>query len=155
MTDLAAPETDEPDLPELPDDGSATSEEVEAWMRAFLASPGSDNEALGEHLSEQGLHWAGPVELPLEDLHRLAGPPDQPAIEELDDDDLEVVEGMCASIDDGWEPPPFVVTYDDTHGQFVVEDGNHRAEALRRSGRTSHPCVVGFADEDQRDAVLG
>jgi hypothetical protein len=35
-----------------------------------------------------------------------------------------------------------------------VEDGNHRIEGLRRSGLSDHWAVVGFDDDDQRQAFL-
>lgn len=128
---------------------AAERDELAAWVEAFLASDGSDNAVLGEVLREQKTSWSGPTRLPFDRLERLAGPPDQPTLAPLDDDDLETVDDMEDSLDEGWEPPPLIVSYRDRH--LVVEDGNHRIEGLRRSGHTDYWAVVGFDDDAQRD----
>ncbi len=127
---------------------AARADDLATWVVDFLASDGSDNADLGEQLTSDYPVWSGPVELPLDQLRRLAGPPDQPTLDELDDDDLDSVEAMSESIDDGWRPPPFVVIWKGDH--LSLEDGNHRAEALRRAGHARYWCVVGFADERSR-----
>ena len=119
------------------------------WVADFLSSPGSDNAALAETLSECKRWWLGPVRLPFSRLNRVGGPPDQPTLDRLDDDDIETVEGMTDSIEDGWDPPPAIVSM--RGDQLVVEDGNHRIEGLRRAGERSGWCVVGFDDREQRD----
>lgn len=90
------------------------------------------------------------MQLPFDRLNRLAGPPDQPALERRDDDDIETVDAMAGSIDDGWDPPPLIVSFD--HGDLNVEDGNHRIEGLRRSGRDRYWAIIAFDDEQQRRA---
>ena len=127
---------------------AADRDEVAEWVACFLASPGSDNAALNEQLQEKMEYWAGPVRLPFDSLHRLAGPADHPTLERLDDDDLETVEGMEESLEEGWEPAPLIVAF--RNEQLVVEDGNHRIEGLRRSGEQSYWAIVGFATEAQR-----
>jgi len=123
-----------------------------AWVCAFLASDGSDNAALGEKLRDEKQSWIGPIELPFDELNRLAGPPDQPTLDRMDDGDIDTVEAMQEEIDEEWEPAPLVVSVDD--GQLKVEDGNHRIEALRRAGRSSYWCVVGFDSQGQRQNFL-
>ena len=131
---------------------AAANDELARWIRDFLASPGSDNADLAAELFEQDRSWIGPIELRFDDLHRLAGPPDQPALAPLHDDDLERVDDMEESLDDGWEPPPLIVT---CHGdEFTVEDGNHRIEGLRQGGRDRYWSIVGFDDDLQRDRFL-
>jgi len=116
------------------------------WVADFLASPGSDNAALGESLSESHRWWIGPVELPLDQLHRLAGAPGEPVLEVVDDDDWrDDVDDLADKVEEGHEPPPVIVTYRD--GQLVVEDGNHRLEAIRRAGDDQAWAVVGFESE--------
>ena len=56
---------------------------------------------------------------------------------------------LARKVEDGHEPSPLVASYRD--GQLVLEDGNHRAEALRRAGREDWWTVVSFADEAERD----
>lgn len=131
---------------------AAERDELGAWVRAFLASDGSDNADLADQLADERPYWLGPVRLRFSELHRLAGPPDQPVLDRLDDDDLETVEGMEDSIDDGWDPPPLVVS--SRNDQLVVEDGNHRIEGLRRAGRKNHWAVVCFEGEAARDRFI-
>lgn len=128
------------------------ADKLDQWVKDFLGSDGSDNDVLGHELSSVKSHWYGPVELEFDRLHRLAGPPDHPTLERLTDDDLETVEGMVESLEDGWEPPPFIVSLSDDH--LVLEDGNHRIEGLRRVGRHSYWSIVGFDDEDERRRFL-
>ena len=69
----------------------------------------------------------------------------------LDEEDWrEDVEEMAEKVDDeGWEPPPVVVVY--RNDQLVLEDGNHRVEALRRAGAEEAWGVVGFDTVADRD----
>lgn len=124
--------------------------ELTEWVAGFLASPGSDNPALAEHLSEELGWWTGPLELPLDQLNRLVGPPGDPVLCPVDD---EYWEGRLDELDErtknGWEPPPVIVSY--RQDKFVLEDGNHRAESVRRAGKKQVWAIVGF--ENGQDAV--
>ena len=124
---------------------------LDQWVDAFLRSPGSDNADLADQLAERISIWHGLVRLEFDDLHRLAGPPDQPTMDRFDGDD-DTIAGMVDSVRDGWEPPPVIVSLNGP--QLVVEDGNHRIEALRRTGRSDHWAVVGFETESERDRFL-
>jgi hypothetical protein len=131
---------------------AAERDELGDWAARFLASPGSDNAELAEGLTNPPRWWLGPVRLPTDELQRLAGPPDAPVLRPVDDDDWrDDVDDMADRIrdDDGWEPPPVVVTHRD--GQLVLEDGNDRVEGLRRAGRDHVWAIVAFEDPDERD----
>ena len=129
---------------------AAETDALDDWVARFLASPGSDNAALGEKLAEQPRWWFGPVQLPLDQLHRLAGPPDAPVLCPVSDDYWgDNVEEMEECIEDGWEPPPVIVTAHDDH--LMLEDGNHRVESLRRSGARRTWAVVSFESPEARD----
>lgn len=118
---------------------------LEEWVRGFLASPGSDNPLLGEEITNRLQHWTGPVQLPLDQLNRLAGPPGQPVLEAVPDDYWRPdVDQLAAEIEQGREPPPVIVSLHG--GKLELEDGNHRAEALRRAGRSETWAIVGFED---------
>jgi hypothetical protein len=128
---------------------AADADELGAWVACFLASPGSDNAELAEQLSETNRWWTGPLHLPIDQLHRLAGPEGHPVMEVVDDDYWrDDIDDMAEQLARGWEPPPVVVTYRDE--QLVLEDGNHRVEGLRRAGRDTTWAVVGFQDEAAR-----
>lgn len=129
--------------------------ELGAWVARFLASPGSDNAALGEQLTEAERWWSGPVRLPIDRLHRLAGPAGDPVLVTVDEDEWrDDVEELADRIDDDLDLPPVVVSYRSGSGQLVLEDGNHRVEALRRAGHRFAWGIVGFDDRDDRDRFV-
>lgn len=132
---------------------AAERDELAEWVAAFLASPGSDNPELAEHLADPPRWWLGPVRVPLDQLHRLAGPPGSPVMEVVSDDEWrDDVDDLARSIDDGHEPPPVIVSYSDD--QLVLEDGNHRVEALRRAGVDGAWAIIGFDDAAARDRFI-
>ncbi len=132
---------------------AAERDELGAWVEDFLASPGSDNPELGEKLERERQWWAGPVLLPIEELARLAGPPEHPVLRPVDDDEWrDDVYDMADKIRGGWEPPPVVVTC--RGGDLLLEDGNHRVESLRQAGREEAWSVVGFDRREDRDEFL-
>jgi hypothetical protein len=91
------------------------------------------------------------VQVPVDRLHRLAGPSDDPVLCAVDDDYWrDDVDDLAELIeDDSWEPPPVIVTYRD--GRLELEDGNHRVEGLRRAGRDRAWAVIAFDDPAERD----
>ena len=122
---------------------AAERDELAEWVRRFLSSDGSDNSALAHDLSQRMKWWTGPVQLPLNRLKRLAGPPDAPVLCPVDEDEWpDYVEDMAEKAKDGWEPPPVIVAYNDDG--FVLEDGNHRVEGLRRARADQAWAVIGF-----------
>lgn len=128
-------------------------DELAQWVAEFLASPGSDNAVLGEDLRQNIEWWVGPERLPIDKLHRLAGPPGDPVLCPVDEDYWdERVETMDQLAEDGWEPPPVIVVY--RGDELVLEDGNHRVESLRRAGRQEAWAVVGFECSEDRDRFL-
>lgn len=123
---------------------AAARDELATWVGDFLASPGSDNAVLAAALAQREHCWYGPLRVPLDALSRLAGPePDARCPVTLDEWEVDVA-AMEARVDDGWEPPPLLAEYRD--GRLLVQDGNHRYEALVRSG-ASHAWVVVWSDE--------
>ena len=114
------------------------------WVGDFLASRGSDNATLAAGLAQAPHRWWGPLRVELDDLVRLAGPegdvecPIEP--DEWEDD----VESMEDEVEAGWEPPPLLAELRD--GELLVQDGNHRYEALLRAGESSAWVIV-WSDE--------
>lgn len=121
------------------------------WVTAFLASPGSDNEPLAAKLAFGGASFLGPVRFALADLQPLAGPDDHdvsiPVPEQEWDDEVDAMDERLAQ---GWEPPPLLVSQRD--GAYVLEDGNHRHDALRRAGATHTWAVLVLWDESEPSA---
>lgn len=131
---------------------AAAADQLDVWVREFLSSPGSDNAELGHYLTERQHWWTGPVELPISSLNRLVGPPGDPVLCPIDDDEQwrgDVAEMAERIEDEGWEPAPVIVMRKE--GELVLEDGNHRVESLRRAGERSAWAVVGFETSADRD----
>ncbi|MGY6501150.1 MAG: hypothetical protein ACXIVQ_09710 [Acidimicrobiales bacterium] len=130
---------------------AADADDLDAWVRTFLGSPGSDNAELGDQLDDKVRWWAGPMKLPLDQMNRLAGPAGHPVIEVVEEDYWrDDVGEMAEKIANGWEPPPVVIVHRDD--QLVLEDGNHRVEALRQASFDEAWSIVGFETEDDRAA---
>lgn len=128
---------------------AADEDRLAAWVGDFLASRGSDNVVLAAALAQERHWWLGPVRVPLDDLVRLAGPEDDalvPVDDEVWDDD---VRDMEESLEEGWEPPPLLAEWQDD--RLLLQDGNHRAEALRRDGETHAWVLVFFPDAETRE----
>jgi len=120
------------------------------WVGNFLASRGSDNAILAAALAQERHWWLGPVELPLDDLVRLAGPEDDALVPIAEDEWESDVQSMEASVEAGWEPPPLLAEYQD--GRILLQDGNHRYEALTRDGAANAWVLVYFEHEAERDS---
>jgi hypothetical protein len=132
---------------------AAARDELDDWVARFLASPGSDNAELAAGLTEERRWWLGPVQVPVDQLHRLAGPPDTPVLCPVDEDYWrDDVDEMAERIEDQWEPPPVIVSY--REGKLMLEDGNHRVEGLRRAGRDDAWAVIAFEDPEERDRFV-
>ena len=130
-------------------DAATSDERLARWVGDFLASRGSDNATLAAALAQQPHWWLGPVSVPIDDLVRLAGPEDDALCpvepEEWEDD----VDSIKSSVEEGWEPPPLLAQYAD--GQLLLQDGNHRYEALRRAGESHAWVLVWFDDPQTRE----
>lgn len=128
---------------------AAAAGETARWVGDFLASRGSDNEILAAALAQRRHWWLGPIELPVADLVRLAGPEDD-ALVPIDEQDWEAdVRSMERSVEEGWEPPPLLAEFQ--AGRILLQDGNHRYEALTREGAATAWVLLYFDDPDERD----
>jgi hypothetical protein len=129
---------------------AAERDELGEWVAEFLASPGSDNGPLAAELTDRPRWWLGPVQVPIDQLNRLAGPPGEPVLATVDEDDWrDDVDDMEQKVRDGWDPPPVIASY--REGRLVLEDGNHRVEGVRRSGAPEAWTVIGFDDPGERE----
>jgi hypothetical protein len=132
---------------------AAQGDRLGDWVAEFLASPGSDNAELADELTGRLAWWLGPVQVLIDDLHRLAGPPGAPVMHELDDDEWrDDVDDLSRRIEAGHEPPPVIASY--RNGRQGREDGNHRGEAARRAGAVQAWTVIGFESREERDRYL-
>ena len=131
---------------------AAAREETALWVGDFLASAGSDNATLAAALAQRRHWWVGPIRVPLDDLVRLAGP-ERDALVQVPPARWEGdVEEMEESLDEGWEPPPLLAEFRD--GELLLQDGNHRYEALERAHARSAWVLAYFDDPGERDAFV-
>jgi len=132
---------------------AADDDRLTEWVADFLASPGSDNALLGATLALSGATCLGPMRVELDWLTPMAGPNEDEVVVPIPEEDWESdVEAMEQSIAHGWHPPPLLVSHHD--GTYLLEDGNHRYETLRRNGATDAWAILLFADETERDRYL-
>ncbi len=130
---------------------AAADDRIAEWVGALLASPGSDNAVLAAALATREHWWWGPVLVPADDLVRLAGPEDDVLVPVDTDEWEDDVSSMTESLEDGWEPPPLLVEYQ--RGRLLLQDGNHRYEALVRDGAREVWVLVYTDDPAARDEV--
>jgi hypothetical protein len=129
---------------------AADDDELARWVGDFLASRGSDNEVLAAALAQDRHWWLGPLRVPVDELLRLAGPEDEARCPIEPDEWEGDVDAMEDSLDEGWQPPPLLAEYQD--GRLLLQDGNHRYEALVRAGKSHAWTLVLFDDPRDRDA---
>jgi hypothetical protein len=128
---------------------AADEDAVDGWVGEFLASRGSDNAMLAAALAQDRHWWLGPLRVPVDELERLAGPEDEARCP-IEPEEWEAdVGAMDESLDDGWQPPPLLAEHRD--GRLLLQDGNHRYEALVRAGETHAWTLIWFDDPAARD----
>jgi hypothetical protein len=132
---------------------AADAGETATWVGEFLATEGG-NEILAAALAQDPHWWAGPLWLPLDRLERLAGPEDEDVLCVIDPEEWEDdVAAMEEELESGWEPPPLLAQHE-PDGRLLLQDGNHRFEALSRDGAEGAWVLIYFASPDARDAYL-
>jgi len=114
------------------------------WVGDLLASPGSDNAVLAAALAQREHTWWGPVQVSVDALVRLAGPEDDALVPVETDEWEDDIGAMAESLEEGWEPPPLLAEWQD--GELLLQDGNHRYEALVRAG-AEQVWVLVYADD--------
>jgi hypothetical protein len=123
------------------------------WVGDFLASPGSGNAELAASWAMKGVTYLGPIRFALDRLTPMAGPDGDDVMVPVAKEDWESdVEAMEHSVEQGWEPPPLLVSHHD--GKYFLEDGNHRCETLLRAGTTDAWTILLFASDVERDRFL-
>src|SRR5689334_8063676 len=98
---------------------AAIQDRLAEWVSDFLASPGSDNEPLAGALALDETVYLGPLQFELERLTPLAGPDEEEVVVPVEEEEWEAdVDAMAESLDEGWEPPPLLVSHRD--GAFYL-----------------------------------
>lgn len=117
---------------------------IEEWIHEFLLGEGN-NTALSEGLKLFSRFYYGPVKLELTHFERCCGPEKD---KEYIIDKLrfeEDVKRMINEISKEWDVPPLIVNYENK--KFKLNDGNHRYEAMKRSGINEYYVIIWTTDE--------
>lgn len=124
----------------------AQAGKLEEWVHAYLLSDGHNRE-FSDGLKLFPRSFYGPVTMPLKLFHRCCGPE----------------EGMTYRVDGEWfekyvakitevlrtnpDMPPLIAHFVD--GDFELNDGNHRFEALTRMGVEEYPFIIWITEESE------
>ncbi|HEY1739982.1 MAG TPA: ParB N-terminal domain-containing protein [Acidimicrobiia bacterium] len=130
---------------------AAAAGDTAQWVGDYLASRGSDNATLAAGLAARPHHWFGPMRVPLAQLVRLAGPESDATCRIDPAEWAHDVEAMESSLEQGWAAPPLLAELRD--GQLLLQDGNHRYEALARAGEP-RVWVIVWCDDDNASEEL-
>lgn len=117
----------------------ASKGEIEEWVHLFLNSIG-DNTPFSEGLKLQKRYWLGPLFIELDKLRRCCGP--EPEMQFVVPEDSWEIHITCFQnlIRNGWRMPP-LIAYNE--GEYLlVNDGNHRLEAMRREGIKGYWAII-------------
>ncbi|MBN2853329.1 MAG: ParB-like nuclease domain-containing protein [Clostridia bacterium] len=118
--------------------------EIEEWIHDFLCNEGK-NKAFSDGLKLFKRFYYGPVKMPLSLFKRCCGP--EKDMKYMISEKLfeAYIRQMMKEIEKGWDIPPLIVNYAD--GAFVLNDGNHRFEAMKRYGIDEYYIVIWITEE--------
>lgn len=112
---------------------------IEEWVHLFLNGEG-DNASFSDGLRLKKRYYFGPMKFKLDMFVRCCGPePNNKYV--IDREGFEEhVSVLQNRFKEGWDMPPLIVNY--CNGIFELNDGNHRYEALMRSGVDEYFFIV-------------
>ena len=127
-----------------------TSKEVEFWVHEFLLGPGK-NQPFSEGLKLIPRYFHLPKKISLRSLNRCCGP--EPEMEYFQPQEAwdSQVGNMRQALKNGWLPPPLIVSFD---GNLIINDGNHRHEALICEGYSTYWSIVWCSSEEDYGLFL-
>jgi len=131
---------------------AAEDDRTSLWVGEFLASAGSDNAVLAAELVRTRHWWAGPLRIRLDHLVKLAGPEPDALVRVGADAWARDVDHMRESLEDGWEPPPLIAEF--RSGRLLLQDGNHRYDALLRAEERYAWVLIYFDDPREREQFV-
>jgi len=112
---------------------------LEEWIHSFLCGEGN-NIALSQGLMLEERYYIGPVKMSLDFFQRCCGP-EKDLKYQIDKHGFEKrVDAIQIRLQKGWDMPPLIINYADC--KFELNDGNHRYEALIRSGIKEYNIIV-------------
>ena len=141
-----------PEFSSLAARDAAAHGQLEAWLYHYLQAGEWANPGLLSGLQLQPRWWLGPLEVELDRLIRCCGP--EPWMEyRVPEDGWERhIARMAERLAAPTEMPPLIVVYN--QGRLSIRDGNHRHEAMRRSGWKSCWVVIWHNSLEDYEAHL-
>jgi hypothetical protein len=104
---------------------------LEEWIHLFLNNEGN-NLGFSKGLKLEKRYYIHPEYLPLSLFSRCCGPENGMKYAVSIEDFEKKIANITNRINNGWDIPPLIVNY--SNGIYELNDGNHRYEALIRSG---------------------
>ena len=114
---------------------NSTPENLRIQALEYLRGEG-DNTKLADRIGSTVCQSIELVNFPLKDLKRIIGPDKKLTYFEEEEIWEERVSKLTSAIEEGYEPLPLFAT--NFWGETALADGNHRHEALIRSGFESY-----------------
>jgi len=111
---------------------AAAEGQLEPWLYSYLQAGAWANPGLLAGLQLRPRWWLGPLEIALDRLVRCCGPEANMEYRVPADAWEAHVTALAAHLAAPLEMPPLMVEY--RPGLLSLRDGNHRHEAMRRSG---------------------
>lgn len=125
------------------------------WLIDYLSdSKRGRNTVLAEGLAGSGQFSTHLIDYPIRKLKILMGPDRSFRYYEEPDTFNRRIEAMVESLEKGWKPVPLIASKDVWNPGLELNDGSHRAEALKRFGVETYPTVFYFKDQASLDDFL-
>jgi hypothetical protein len=124
---------------------------LEIWIQNFLRGEG-ENIKLAAVLEKNRKIWVDLIEYDLSKLTRITGPEKEMTFREDQEKWDKRVNNFVELIKNGYESVPLIVT--DLWGNFHISDGNHRFEALKRTGVQKYWTIFCLENPDNVKIVL-
>lgn len=126
---------------------------ITAWMIEYLKESGR-NAILAQGLLNDGKFHTPLINYPIDKLKILMGPDISFRYYEEPDQFEARIHAMIESLKQGWKPVPLIATKDLWNEGLELNDGAHRAEALKRFGINTYPTVFYFRDKASLSTFL-
>jgi len=116
------------------------ADRLEEWVHLFLCGEGN-NKAFSDGLLLSSRRYHAPKMMKLDDFGRCCGPEDSMKYQVESDRFFRHVDAIVARYSMGdWDMPPLIIEFE--KGKYILNDGNHRYEALRKIGVEEYWVIV-------------
>ena len=130
------------------------NDKLTEWLIAYLNDQDRGrNTSLAEGLAADGHYHTKLINYPINKFKILMGPNRSFRYYEEPEKFNSRIEAMVESLKEGWKPVPFIVT-DIWNNGLELNDGAHRAEALKRFGVETYPTVFYFKSQAALEIFL-